>query len=200
MNRATVDASIAPVSHSRHRARRIRHSAVGVVLMAVLVMAGGVILAPAAQADVTTNSKDQLRTGWYPDQPNLSPGLVGGGTFGQQFSAAVDGQVYAQPLIANHTLLVATETNNIYGLDPATGAQRWTQNLGTWWNPADLGCGDLTPSIGVTGTPVVDPASNTMYLLSKTYVSGTSGPAAWYAHAVDISTGAERAGHRCGDR
>lgn len=103
MNRATVDASIAPVSHSRHRARRIRHSAVGVVLMAVLVMAGGVILAPAAQADVTTNSKDQLRTGWYPDQPNLSPGLVGGGTFGQQFSAAVDGQVYARPLIANHT-------------------------------------------------------------------------------------------------
>ena len=100
--------------------------------------------------------------------------------------------MYAQPLISNGTLLVATETNNIYGLDPATGTQRWTRNLGIWWNPADLGCGDLTPSIGVTGTPVVDPATNTMYLLSKTYVSGTSGPAAWYAHAVDIATGAER--------
>ena len=148
---------------------------------------------PAAKADVTTGAKDSARTGWYPDQTNLSPGLVGGGSFGQQFSATVDGQVYAQPLVAANTLLVATETNNIYGLDPADGSRRWTRNLGPPWNPADLGCADLTPSIGVTATPVVDPASGTMYLTSKTYASGTSGAAVWYLHAVDVATGAERA-------
>jgi len=170
-----------------------RRALVALILCALIAtLTSLVVWARPATADVTTNSKDALRTGWYPDQPNLSPGLVSGGSFGQQFSAAVNGQVYAQPLVANNTLLVATETNNVYGLDPATGAQRWTVNLGTPWNPADLGCGDLTPAIGITGTPVVDPATNTMYLLSKTYVSGTTGAASWYAHALDISNGVER--------
>jgi hypothetical protein len=71
---------------------------------------------------------------------------------------------------------------------------RWTRNLHGAWKAADLGCGDLTPTIGVTGTPVIDRATNVAYLFSKTYVSGTAGPAAWYAHAIDVATGAERAG------
>lgn len=68
--------------------------------------------APAAP-DVLTNAKDNSRAGWYSDQPGLSPGLVAGNSFGQQFSATVIGQVYAQPIVASHTLLVATETNNV---------------------------------------------------------------------------------------
>src|SRR3982074_3414408 len=121
------------------------------MLLAAFVATG---LSPVAHPDVPTAAKDDLRTGWYPDQTTLTPGLVSGGTFGQQFSAPVAGQVYAQPLVANNTLLVATETNNIYGLDPGNGARRWSRNLGTPWNPADVGCADLTPSIGITGTPV----------------------------------------------
>ena len=46
----------------------------------------------------------------------------------------------------------------------------------------------------MTGTPVVDPSTGTEYLLAKTYASGTSGPAAYFAHAIDIASGAERAG------
>ena len=122
--------------------------------------------------------------GWYPNQPTLTPQLVSGGTFGQLWSTSVNGQVYAQPLLSNGTLLVATETNNVYGLDPASGATV-DASLATPWNPADIGCGDLTPSIGVTSTPVIDPTTNTAYLTYKTYVSGTSGPAAWY---MDAST------------
>ena len=143
-----------------------------------------------------TNSGDNLRDGWYPDQPSLTPQLVSGGTFGQQWSAAVDGQVYAQPLYSNGAVLVATETNKVYALDAVTGANRWSTpvNLGTPWNPADVGCGDLTPSVGVTATPVIDPASNTAYLTHKTYGSGTTGPARWYLDALDMATGAQRAG------
>ena len=148
----------------------------------------------SADADVTTMGATALRTSWYPNQSGLSPSLVGGGTFGQLFSANVVGQVYAQPLVSQGTLLVATEAGNVYGLDPASGAERWARNLHTPWNPADLGCGDLTPTIGITGTPTVDPATNTAYLLAKTYRSGTSGPAAWWAHAIDVATGAERPG------
>ena len=106
----------------------------------------------------------------------------------------VNGQVYAQPLLENGTLLVATETNHVYGLDPATGTAKWSASLGTPWNPADIGCGDLTPSIGVTSTPVIDTATNTAYLTHKTYVSGTSGPAAWYMDALDMTSGQERPG------
>jgi hypothetical protein len=90
--------------------------------------------------------------------------------------------------------LVATETNNIYGLDPGTGAQKWTRNLGVPFNPSDLTCSDLTPWVGITGTPVIDPATNIVYLTSKTYVSGSSGPATYYMHAVDIASGAEQSG------
>ncbi|HKG37409.1 MAG TPA: choice-of-anchor D domain-containing protein [Conexibacter sp.] len=148
---------------------------------------------PAFAAGVTRDG-DDLRTGWYPDQQSLTPQLVSGGTFGQLWSAAVDGQVYAQPLLANGTLLVATENNKLYGLNPASGAIRWTVNLGTPWRAADIGCGDLTPNIGVTATPVIDAATNTAYLTHKTYASGTSGPAAHWLDAIDLSTGAQKAG------
>jgi hypothetical protein len=149
-----------------------------------------------ALASGVTNSGDDLRTGWYPNQPTLTPQLVSGGTFGQLWSTAVSGQVYAQPLLANGTLLVATENNLLYGLDPATGASKWSKplNLGTPWKAADIGCGDLAPTIGVTATPVIDAATNTAYVTHKTYASGTSGAARWYLDAVDMASGTEKTG------
>jgi outer membrane protein assembly factor BamB len=139
-------------------------------------------------------SADQGRSGFYPNQPALDPATVGSPYFGQLFDATVDGQIYAQPLYAGGVLFVATETNNLYGLDPATGAALWTRQLGTPFLASDLNCGDLTPSIGVTGTPAIDEDAGTAYLLSKTYANGQSGAAAWYAHAIDLATGAERDG------
>ncbi len=149
-----------------------------------------------AMASGITNAGDDLRTGWYPNEPAITPQLVGGGTFGQMWSTPVEGQVYAQPLLDENTLLVATEDNRVYGLDPATGAPRWPKplNLGTPWNAADIGCGDLAPTIGVTATPVIDPATHIAYLTHKTYASGSSGPARWYMDAVDMNTGAEEPG------
>ena len=144
--------------------------------------------------------RHQLRrrpaTGWYPDQSSLTPQLVSGGTFGQLWSATVDGQVYAQPLLANGTLLAVTENNKVYGLNPATGASKWAAplNLGTPWKAADIGCGDLAPNIGVTATPVIDAATNTAYMTHKTYASGTSGPARYYMDAIDLATGTQKAG------
>ena len=139
-----------------------------------------------------TNAGDDLRTGWYPDEGAITPQLVSGGTFGQLWSTPVDGQVYAQPLLSpSGTLIVATENDKVYGLDPATGAQRWMSDLGTPWNPTDIGCGDIAPSIGTTATPVIDPATDTVYLTHKTYVAET---AAWFMDALDVATGQERPG------
>jgi Bacterial lectin/Abnormal spindle-like microcephaly-assoc'd, ASPM-SPD-2-Hydin/PQQ-like domain len=164
-----------------------------VMVLCALLALTGVGTGSALAAGVTRDG-DDLRTGWYPDQASLTPQLVSGGTFGQLWSAAVDGQVYAQPLLANGTLLVATENNKVYGLNPATGAVKWTLNLGTPWRAADIGCGDLTPNIGVTATPVIDAATNTAYLTHKTYASGTTGPAAHWLDAIDLTTGTQKAG------
>ena len=141
-----------------------------------------------------TMSADSLRTGFYPNQPALDPAVVGSPYFGQIFDAALDGQIYAQPLYVNGVVLVATETNNVYALDAATGSPLWTRTLGTPFQAADLNCGDLTPTIGVTGTPAIDSASGTAYLLSKSYANGFNGAAIWYVHALDLETGDERTG------
>src|SRR5438105_5641026 len=177
---------------SRVAVRALGRVAALLVLLALSVLAS----AAGALAEGITNSGDDLRDGWYPGQSSLTPQLVSGGTFGQLWSTPVDGQVYAQPLLGNGNLLIATENHKVYALDPATGAMRWPAplNLGTPWNPADVGCGDLTPSIGVTSTPVIDPTTNTAYLTHKTYVSGSSGPARWYMDAVDLAKGTEKTG------
>ena len=154
----------------------------------------GALIASACGPGVFTHTGNTSRTALYSDQAGLTPQLVSGGTFGQMFESPVDGQVYAQPVIANDTVLVATEKNNIYGINALTGARSWSRNVGVPWNPNDVGCADLLPWYGITATPVVDPATGTAYFLNKTYASGTSGPAVYFAHAIDITTGAERAG------
>src|SRR3954470_20366604 len=99
-------------------------------------------LAQGSQALSTTSvteAGDDLRTGFYGNQPWLSPSIVTGGTFGQLFSATVNGQVYAQPLVSQGTLLIVTETNDLYGFDPETGAARWHRSdLGTPFDAASV--------------------------------------------------------------
>ncbi len=167
------------------------------VFLLLVTAAAVAILAPcasAAAAEPVTAAAESLRTGWYPDEAQLTPQLLEGGGFGRIFDTAVQGQMYAQPLVSGNTLFAATEDNWIYGIDPQSGAIQWQRNVGTPWNSGDIGCPDLEPHVGITGTPVIDPDDNVAYFTSKTYASGTSGPAAWYMHAVDLSNGEEEPG------
>lgn len=140
--------------------------------MTMLALAG----AGPAFAEVTGQA-DNLRTGWYPDEPSLTPSLLGSGNFKQVFDDSLEGQIYAQPLVANGTLLVVTEDNWAYGLDPTTGAVRWEKQFGT---PVSAGegpsytiqCTDLEPHVGITGTPVIDAEHNVAYFTSNRYMSG----------------------------
>jgi Divergent InlB B-repeat domain/PQQ-like domain len=147
----------------------------------------------SAAAAPITGMADAMRTGWFPDEPGLTPQLVEA-DFGQTFDTEIEGQVYAQPLVVGNTVFVATEDNWIYGIDKRTGAVEWERDLGEPWDPMDIGCEDLLPSIGITGTPVVDPEAGIAYFTSKTYASGTSGPAVWKMHAVDVTNGDEEPG------
>ncbi len=154
-------------------------------------------------AEVVRAHNDTLGTGWYPTQDKLASQVVVGGTFGQLFSTNVTGQIYAQTLVdddnGTSTLLAETEDDYAYGIDPVTGAQRWVKPLNPPsasspqpWHAADLGCGDLTPNVGVTGTPVIDDSTHTEYFLAKEYdPSGPSG-VIYQMHALNTITGQER--------
>jgi hypothetical protein len=135
--------------------------------VAVAVTAG--LVAPAAlpftaKADEVTVSQDQARTGWDPHEPGLSPQAVSSPSFGKLFEAPVDGQVYAQPLVVGKSLIVATEKDNVYSLNAQTGAENWKLSLGPSWPASASGCGDLTPDIGVTSTPVYSASTGEVYL------------------------------------
>jgi hypothetical protein len=171
--------------------RRMR----AVALICALLMLGvsAQALASESPGSELTNAGGDLRTGWYPNEPSITPELVSGGTFGRLWTTTVTGEVYAQPLLDDGTLFVATEANQLYGLNPATGAQQWTKRLGEPWNPGEISCADLTPEIGVTSTPVIDPATNIAYLTYKTYRTTASEPE-WFMDAVSVATGAQEPG------
>src|SRR4051794_17569679 len=161
-------------------------------VVAALVLFGAE--AVPAMADPHTVAQDVARTAWDSDEPALTEPAVASGSFGQLFSASVDGQVYAQPLVVGDTVIAATETNDVYGIDGETGAVRWHRNVGPWWDPATLQCGELTPSIGITSTPVYDPVTGSVYLTAKTDDGPDATSPNWYVHALDAATGTERPG------
>jgi hypothetical protein len=139
-------------------------------------------------SQAATSRGNNSRDGWYPDEPGLNPKVVGSPNFGQVFATQLNGQIYAQPLVVGHVLFVATETDWIYGLNPGTGALEWSRKIGTAFRDASLNCADLTPSLGVTSTPTVDPSTGIVYLVDQAYVSGRLG---WFMHAINPATGAE---------
>jgi hypothetical protein len=139
-----------------------------------------------------TQAADETRVGWYPDQPLLDPATVGSANFGRLFKTQLQPgfsqEVLAQPLVVGGKVLVVTEANNLYLVDALTGAVTNSRSLGPGFDAQPLGCGDVVPTIGITGTPVVDVTTNTAYFYSK------SSAGAWTFHAVSTADLSERAG------
>lgn len=178
----------------------LRRTARAVTATLVSVGLAGTALwaAPLARADDSTISVNNLRDGWDRNEPGLAPAQVSSPGFGRRFSTAVDGQVYAQPIVAGPTVIVATENNKVYGIDSTTGAIKWGgssgKSLGPAWPASSIGCGDLTPNIGVTSTPVYDPTTGTVYLTAKINDGSSTSSPHWRIFALDAQTGATRAG------
>jgi len=95
------------------------------------------------------------------------------------FSATVQGHVYAQPLFVEKgtqgkdAVYVVTESNNVHALDATTGAELWTKNVGAAPASSDLPCGNIDP-LGITGTPVIDLGTKTIYFDAMTTPDGGS--------------------------
>jgi hypothetical protein len=162
-------------------------------------------LGVTAQVNVTTWHNDLARTGANAQETILTTSNVNVNNFGKLFSVPVDGQVYAQPLslagvsIAGGThnvLYVATQHDSVYAIDADSGAIYAQVSLipsggTTVSSSSDLSCGDINPEVGITGTPVIDPASNTLYVVSKSKVNGSI---VQQLHALSTLTLAEKLG------
>ena len=147
----------------------------------LLALAMALALTPASVlADWTTYHLDQSRTGNDTTEPAAT-------NVSSAWNANVSGQIYAEPLIVGNTVLVATEQNNVYGLDAATGAVLWSNtSLGTPVTQSTLPCGNINPVVGITGTPVVDTATSLMYV-----VATLAQPNVHYElYAININNGA----------
>ncbi|HEY6765949.1 MAG TPA: hypothetical protein VI386_14390, partial [Candidatus Sulfotelmatobacter sp.] len=202
--------AIPRVPYSSVRARS-RFFGVG-KLSAIAVINSFLLLIPAAfsQVNVTTFHNDNFRTGQNTSETILTTANVRSATFGKLFAHPVDGQIYAQPLylssvtVANqgvhNVVYVVTEHDSVYAFDADsnTGGNAnplWQVSfLGpsiTTVSASDVGCTDMVPEIGITGTPVIDTTTGTMYLVSVTKVSGK---AVQQLHALDVTSGAEKFG------
>lgn len=164
------------------------------VALAALVVCMPAAALGASEPEMATAAADNLRTGWYPEQAGLTSRLLKEISFGRVFATSVQGQVFAQPLVADGTLLVATEEDWVYGMNPNTGAVNWSRQLGSPLKTDRVSCWPIEPYVGVTGAPVVDAATGVAYLVSISYESGNGGPVAWYMRAINLVTGGEEPG------
>jgi polyvinyl alcohol dehydrogenase (cytochrome) len=78
-------------------------------------------------------------------------------------SAPLDGAVYAEPLVSHGMVFAATENNTIYALNEATGATVWRLHLAKPVSASALPCGNISPVVGITGTPVIDAVKGVIY-------------------------------------
>lgn len=162
---------------------------------------------------VYTYHYDNTRDGANTNETLLTLSNVNTNSFGKLFTYTVDGYVYAQPLIAtnvtvpgkgtHNVLYVATENDTVYAFDADNyvSTPYWTNSFlnsagGVVIVPSGVTQGNVVPQVGITATPVIDPATQTIYV--EVMTQETSGGVTSYVHrlhALDITTGLERASY-----
>jgi hypothetical protein len=170
-------------------------------------------------AGVFTYHNDLARDGANTQEYALTSANVKTANFGKLFSCGVDGAVYTQPLWVpgvsigggtHNIVIVATQHDSLYAFDADASpcVMYWQVNLidtlhgGTSgevpvpWKIGSVyqvgyGYGDIQPEVGVTGTPVIDPASGTIYVVSKSEITSST-TFFQRLHALDLTTGSEQ--------
>ena len=164
---------------------------------------------------IFTQQYNYGRTGENRNETKLTPANVSSGSFGKLFSYTVDGQVYGEPLYVygvnipgkgvHNVVYVTTQMDSLYAFDAdaTSSTPLWQDSFidlqngigpvpcGTDGN-SDISCG-VYPVYGITGTPVIDPSTNTMYLVVRTW-NANSQTGFQMLHAIDITSGVEKFG------
>jgi hypothetical protein len=172
----------------------------------------------ATGVSVLTYHNDNARTGANTNETMLTPANVNTNSFGRLLEYEVDGYVYAQPLYfhglaipgkgTHNVVFVATANNSVYAFDAESNSGA---NSGLLWHD-DLGGGidlvnhhefggryhnnvfqDMLPKIGITGTPVIDPTTDTLYVDAFTRTESDTGINFHHKiHGLNIADGSER--------
>jgi hypothetical protein len=163
--------------------------------------------APATRAQVLTAQYNNARTSATLHEKILTPTNVNAQTFGKLYSLTLDGDVFTQPLYVpaltlpnlgkRNVLFAATEHDSVYAFDANSPHDTPLWHT-TFLDPAhnittltdrDVQCPFIFPEVGITPTPVIDPATKTIYVLARTKENGTF---VQKLHALDITTGKDR--------
>jgi hypothetical protein len=172
----------------------------GRVIAAVLSVAT-IRPAVADPISVTTYHNDNLRTGWNASETTLTPAAIKSGQFGRLGVVALDEQVDAEPLYmpniqipsvgAKNVVYVATEHNTVYAIDADAGTVLESRNLGQSVprKATPGGCSNSSSRVGIDSTPVIDAATNTLYVI--TYGFDDKKPV-YRIHALALDTLADK--------
>ncbi|MBS0416154.1 MAG: PQQ-binding-like beta-propeller repeat protein [Proteobacteria bacterium] len=155
-------------------------------------------------SDVVMYKNDVARTGQYPLETTLTPANVNATNFGLLRQMSVDGKVDGQPLYlsklsiggaAHNVVFAVTENASVYAFDSDTGTKLWEVSLlktGETAAPPQNACDQITPTIGITTTPVIDRTAGpngTLYVVAMSF--DATSKYHQRLHALDITTGAE---------
>jgi len=160
----------------------------------------------AASSAVLTQRGDNARSGWNEHETVLNTSTVNVARFGKRVLYPVDGKIYAQPLfvpnlvirgITYNVVVVATEHDSVYAFDAdarTTEAPLWHTSflhngITAVSSTRDVRCQSISPEFGITGTPVIDPTSRTLYVVAATHEGAEL---VYRLHALDITTGSEK--------
>jgi hypothetical protein len=164
-------------------------------------------------AGVVTYHNDLSRDGVNSQEYALTTANVVTATFGKLFSCTIDSPAYAQPLwVANLTIgggthnviFAASSRDTVYAFDADAHpcVTYWSKQLmaagETFLNNNDVGTTDILTDVGIVGTPVIDPSTNTLYVVAKTKNQGTSctpsSSCHQRLHALSLLDGSEKLG------
>jgi polyvinyl alcohol dehydrogenase (cytochrome) len=144
----------------------------------LLALAGAICAIGAASAGPATAASAPSGTSWtvYHGSPagtGVAAPVTRVSTAARKWtSPTLDGQLYGEPLVWGGRVYVATQNDTVYALSAATGAKVWQAHVGTPVPASALPCGDITPTVGITGTPVIDPARGEIFALADEMVNG----------------------------
>jgi len=204
LNQGTVKRNFDTPSRAGYLTIRTSRSGLGALFRVIFFCLCAALVSSAT--DVVTYHNDIARTGHNLQETILTTSNVNSSHFGKLFTFSVDGIIDAQPLYlsavsipgkgTHNVAYTVTENDSVYAFDADNGALLWHISvLRSGESPSDdHGCGQISPQIGVTSTPVIDRASGPHGTI---YVVATSKNSSKYfqrIHALDITTGAEEFG------
>jgi alpha-glucosidase len=164
--------------------------------------------------NVLTQHNGNDRTGRNLEEVVLTTANVNPKGFGKLFAVPLDGNSFGQPLLVSvhidgadrPVVYVATSHDTVYAIEARAGKILWSHNLGTPIPRLDISAFshahmppyvppyyDLYPEIGITSTPVIDPASQAILVVAKTkQVNGSAADYQYTLHALDLGDGSEK--------